>query len=101
VVATDGEEARALALQLIPDLIVLDVMMPKMDGLEVLASLKGHASTRDIPVVMLTAKASDDDVWNGWQAGADYYITKPFDLEELLRFIEYLEVNAAERSGTS
>ena len=101
VAARDGEEARSMALQLVPELIVLDVMMPKMDGLEVLAALKGHASTRDIPVVMLTAKASDADVWSGWQAGADYYITKPFDLEELLRFIEYLQTNATERSTTT
>jgi DNA-binding response OmpR family regulator len=93
--AADGEEARRLALQLVPDLIVLDVMMPKLDGLEVLAALKAHAETRDIPVVMLTAKASDSDVWQGWQAGADYYITKPFDLDELMRFIGYLQVNAA------
>ena len=95
--AADGEEARRLALQLIPDLIVLDVMMPKLDGLEVLAILKHHAQTRDIPVVMLTAKASDSDVWQGWQAGADYYITKPFDLDELMRFIGYLQVNAPAR----
>ena len=101
VAADNGEEARALALQLVPDLIVLDVMMPKMDGLEVLAALKGHATTRDIPIVMLTAKASDTDVWNGWQAGADYYITKPFDLEELLRFVEYLQVSATDRTTTS
>lgn len=93
--AVDGEEARNLALRLIPDLIVLDVMMPKMDGLEVLAALKAHPQTRDIPVVMLTAKASDSDVWQGWQAGADYYITKPFDLDELMRFIGYLQVNSA------
>ena len=93
--AADGEEARRLALQLLPDLIVLDVMMPRLDGLEVLAILKQHAQTRDIPVVMLTAKASDSDVWQGWQAGADYYITKPFDLDELMRFIGYLQVNAA------
>lgn len=101
VTAHDGEDARAVALRLIPDLIVLDVTMPKMDGLEVLASLKGHASTRDIPVVMLTARASDSDVWDGWQAGADYYITKPFDLQELLRFVEYLQRNATESSTTS
>ena len=93
--AADGEEARELALRLLPDLIVLDVMMPKMDGLQVLAELKAHPDTKDIPVVMLTAKASDTDVWQGWQAGADYYITKPFDLDELMRFIGYLQVNAA------
>ena len=93
--AVDGLEARDMALRLIPDLIVLDVMMPKMDGLEVLSALKAHPQTRDIPVVMLTAKASDSDVWQGWQAGADYYITKPFDLDELMRFIGYLQVNSA------
>ena len=93
--ACDGEEARSLALQLVPDLIVLDVMMPKLDGLEVLAALKAHSQTREIPVVMLTAKASDSDVWQGWQAGADYYITKPFDLDELMRFIGYLQVNTS------
>jgi DNA-binding response OmpR family regulator len=76
-----------------PDLVVLDIMMPKMDGLEVLAALKGDAATKEIPVVMLTAKSSDADLWSGWEAGADYYITKPFDLEELLRFIGYLQVN--------
>jgi len=92
--ASDGQQARDMAVELIPDLIVLDVMMPKLDGLEVLAELKAHAETRDIPVVMLTAKASDSDVWQGWQAGADYYITKPFDLDELMRFIGYLQVNS-------
>jgi DNA-binding response OmpR family regulator len=100
VSADNGEDARTLALQIVPDLIVLDVMMPKMDGLEVLAALKAYASTRDIPVVMLTAKASDSDVWDGWQAGADYYITKPFDLEELLRFVEYVQVSSTDRSPT-
>ena len=94
--AYDGDEAADLAVQTVPDLIVLDVMMPKKDGLEVLAYLKTRSETRDIPVVMLTAKASDSDVWNGWQAGADYYITKPFDLDELMRFISYLQVSKEE-----
>ena len=91
--ASDGEAARDLVLSALPDLVVLDVMMPKMDGLEVLTVLKAHPRTRAIPVVMLTAKTSDNDLWQGWDAGADYYITKPFDLEELLRFIGYLQVN--------
>jgi DNA-binding response OmpR family regulator len=91
--AYDGEQARELVLRVLPDLVVLDVMMPKLNGLEVLAALKAHPQTRNIPIVMLTAKASDNDVWQGWEAGADYYITKPFDLEELLRFIGYLQVN--------
>ena len=91
--ASDGAEAFDLVSATLPDLVVLDVMMPKMDGLEVLAALKGEEATREIPVVMLTAKASDSDQWAGWEAGADYYITKPFDLDELLRFIGYLQVN--------
>lgn len=88
--ADNGAEAWALAKTALPDLIVLDVMMPERDGLEVLADLKADARTRDIPVVLLTAKATDREVWEGWQAGADYYLTKPFNLDELLRFIEYL-----------
>ena len=93
VTALDGEEGLAKAIEFKPDLVVLDIMMPKMDGLEVLTIIKAHSQTRRIPVVMLTAKTSDNDLWQGWDAGADYYITKPFDLEELLRFIGYLQVN--------
>lgn len=93
-VAFNGEDAVDVATQTLPDLIVLDVMMPKKDGLEALAELRALPDTREIPVVMLTAKASDTDVWTGWQAGADYYLTKPFDVDELMRFISYLQVNA-------
>ena len=91
--AHDGEQAWEQALASPPDLVVLDVMMPKMDGLEVLAKLRAEPRTREVPVVMLTARTSDADVWHGWEAGADYYLTKPFDLRELLRFISYLQVN--------
>ena len=97
--AGDGEAARELILSTLPDLVVLDVMMPKMDGLAVLAALKAEPQTKEIPVVMLTARASDTDLWEGWDAGADYYITKPFDLEELLRFIGYLQVNGQLAGG--
>lgn len=86
----DGEEARDLVRSTLPDLVVLDVMMPERDGLDVLASLKANPSTKDIPVVLLTARVSDADVWAGWQSGADYYLTKPFDIDELLRFVDYL-----------
>jgi DNA-binding response OmpR family regulator len=91
--AADGMEALELVRASMPDLVVLDIMMPRMDGLEALAALKADEATKDIPVVMLTAKTSDNDQWAGWEAGADYYITKPFDLDELLRFIGYLQVN--------
>lgn len=88
--AENGGQAAELARTLLPDLIVLDVMMPVTDGLDLLAALKSDEHTMHIPVVMLTARSSDDDVWAGWAAGAAYYMTKPFDPEHLLQFIEYL-----------
>ena len=69
------------------DLVVLDVMMPYMDGFEVLQNLKKNPNTRDIPVIMLTAKAQDADVFRGWQSGVDCYLTKPFNPMELIAFV--------------
>ena len=87
VVAHDGLAARDLALRSLPDAVVLDVMMPGMDGFEVLAVLKNRAATAPIPVVLVTARADDADVWEGWRSGAAYYVTKPFDLDALVRFV--------------
>ncbi len=88
VTASNGREAlEAVALER-PDLIVMDVMMPEMDGLEALKKLKENEQTADIPVVMLTAKAQDADVLQGWQSGADLYLTKPFNPIELLTFVK-------------
>ena len=83
----NGEDAHELARNGVFDVIVLDVMMPRRDGYDVLTSIKANPTTRDVPVVLLSAKASDADVWQGWRSGADYYVTKPFNLDELLRFI--------------
>src|SRR5947207_10287406 len=69
VTAYDGKEALEKVQSERPDLIVLDVMMPYMDGFEVLQNLKKNPETRDIPVIMLTAKAQDADVFRGWQSG--------------------------------
>lgn len=88
--AADGMAAAKLARTLLPDVVVLDLMMPGMDGLEVLHSLKTWPETRDIPVLMLTAKTSDQDVWQGWQSGVNYYMTKPFDLDHLIQYVDYL-----------
>lgn len=87
VTAFDGKEALEKVESENPDLIVLDVMMPYMDGFEVLQNLKKNQNTRDIPVIMLTAKAQDADVFRGWQSGVDCYLTKPFNPMELLAFV--------------
>jgi DNA-binding response OmpR family regulator len=85
-VVDDGEAALTEVDRSLPDLIVLDVMMPGRDGFDVLEQLKARPRTAEIPVVLLTAKAADADVWEGWKSGADYYMTKPFDPGELARF---------------
>ncbi|HET9727990.1 MAG TPA: response regulator [Acidimicrobiia bacterium] len=86
----DGDAALEEATHMQPDLIVLDVMMPGRDGFEVLRQLKARDETASIPVVLLTAKAMDSDVWEGWKAGADYYMTKPFKPEELVYFAHHV-----------
>jgi DNA-binding response OmpR family regulator len=92
VVCGDGDDAYdALRSGPLPDLVILDVMMPGRDGLDLLRSLRSDPTTSEVPVVLLTAKATDAEVWEGWTAGADYYITKPFDLDEILTFIRYLD----------
>jgi CheY-like chemotaxis protein len=68
----------------LPDLVVLDVMMPEMSGFEVLERLRNSPRTARLPVILLTAKAQDEDVLGGYQRGADYYITKPFTTKQLL-----------------
>jgi DNA-binding response OmpR family regulator len=87
---SNGWEAQARALSMAPDLIILDIAMPGRNGLEVLAALRSRPETADIPVVFLTARSSDADVWEGWKAGAAYYLTKPFDTAQLLHFVNYL-----------
>lgn len=76
--AASGEEALRLAQSEIPDLLVLDLMLPGIDGLEVTKILKNDSRTRDIPIVMLTAKGEEPDIVTGLELGADDYITKPF-----------------------
>lgn len=88
VTANDGKEALEKVESERPDLVVLDVMMPYMDGFEVLQNLRRNPSTRDIPVIMLTAKAQDADVFRGWQSGVDCYLTKPFNPMELVAFVK-------------
>ena len=77
--ATDGEEALAIAREKQPDLILLDIMMPKMDGIEVCRHLRADPSLPFMPIIMVTAKADSKDVVAGLEAGADEYLTKPVD----------------------
>ncbi len=88
VSASDGMEALKLARSENPDLILLDLMLPRMDGYKVCKMLKMDKRYKTIPVVMLTAKAGSIDEAEGYQSGADAYIKKPFDLEELGSVVE-------------
>jgi DNA-binding response OmpR family regulator len=82
--AENGGQALQFALMHRPDVMVLDVMMPVHDGLKVLRALKDEPTTSDIPVIVLSARANSEDIEEGWDAGADYYLTKPFHMEQLL-----------------
>jgi len=82
--AEDGEAGFAVAKEAKPDVIVSDVMMPKMSGLELVKALRGHNGTKRIPVVLLSAKAQGTDVRNGLESGADDYVTKPFEPLDLI-----------------
>lgn len=88
IVADDGEDALDLAKSKSPDLILLDLMLPGLDGLEVCKELKNERKTRPIPVIMLTAKAQESDKVIGLELGADDYVTKPFSPRELIARIK-------------
>lgn len=88
--AGDGIKGQALAVQLLPDLIMLDLMLPKVDGLTVCQRLRRDKRTSDIPILMLTALGQTQDKVDGFNAGADDYLTKPFHLEEMLARVRAL-----------
>jgi two-component system, OmpR family, alkaline phosphatase synthesis response regulator PhoP len=88
VTAYDGKDGLEKIRAEKPDLIVLDVMMPYMDGFEVLKTLRRDPATESLPVIMLTAKAQDKDVFEGYHYGADMYLTKPFNPKELISFVK-------------
>jgi len=90
VAAIDGEEGLAKARSEKPDLIILDIMLPKMSGFDICRKLKIDKLYRDIPIIMLTAKFQPSDIEFGKEMGADAYITKPFDSQVLLTKIEEL-----------
>jgi DNA-binding response OmpR family regulator len=88
--AADGEAGLAAVAQALPDLLILDITMPKLDGLETLKRLKADPATAEIPVIMLTARAEDEDVFEGYGTGAQWYLTKPFEPGELRRVVRHL-----------
>ena len=90
LLAHHGEKAVEVALAEKPDLVVLDIMMPRMDGYEAVQNLKANDLTRTIPVIFLSAKAQPSDIDRGKSYGVDDYITKPFDPAELLEAVERL-----------
>ena len=93
--ASDGERGLELALEERPDLVILDWMMPKLDGIEVLERLRADGPGRDIKVLMLTARSQQKDVERAFAAGADDYIVKPFSSRELIERIAALLTAAA------
>jgi len=88
--ARDGEEGLAAALRERPDMIVLDIMMPRKDGLSLLRELRAEESAKEIPVVLLSALAASTDQLRGYEAGADGYLTKPFSPDDLNSAISHI-----------
>ncbi|MDD5253272.1 MAG: response regulator transcription factor [Candidatus Omnitrophica bacterium] len=97
IAARDGEDALDLALREYPDLILLDLMLPGIDGLEVCKTLKKESKTSSIPIIMLTAKSQESDKVVGLELGADDYITKPFSPRELIARIKAVLRRATEK----
>lgn len=95
--ARDGEDALDLASRQYPDLILLDLMLPGIDGLEVCKTLKKESKTSSIPIIMLTAKSQESDKVVGLELGADDYITKPFSPRELIARIKAVLRRATEK----
>ena len=98
--AFDGKEGLEKIRSEKPDLVVLDVMMPYMDGFEVLKTIRREPETESLPVIMLTAKAQDKDVFEGYHYGADMYLTKPFNPMELVTFVKRItQAGGADSNG--
>ncbi len=88
--ATDGQDGLRRAMSLLPDLVLLDLMLPVIEGLEVCRQLRSSPRTKEIPILMLTARGEEVDEVVGFQMGADDYVTKPFKLKPLMQRIKAL-----------
>jgi len=95
--ATSGEEALTQARAKLPSLVILDLMLPGIDGLEVCKKLKSDSKTQNIPIIMLTAKGEEADIVTGLELGADDYITKPFSPKVLVARVRRILHRATER----
>jgi two-component system phosphate regulon response regulator PhoB/two-component system alkaline phosphatase synthesis response regulator PhoP len=98
--ASDGDTALDMAETVLPDLILLDLMLPKMDGWEVCRRLRSAPATRDIPVLMLTARRDEKDVVAGLELGADDYVRKPFSMSELAARVKAILRRASRKIST-
>lgn len=96
--APNGTRAVEIVRASAPDLALLDIMMPGVDGLEVLKFIRHWPATATIPVVILTARDDDVTTWAGWTAGCDYFLTKPFEPEDLISTVARLAPRPAGRS---
>ena len=97
--ASTGEEALEIAPEFIPDLIVLDIMMPGIDGYEVCQRLREDLDFRSTPIIMITAKMESEAMTEGMKTGADDYIIKPFEVEDLIESIEFFFPSSEHVSG--
>ena len=100
ITATDGFEALSMIADHQPNLIFMDIMMPRLDGYQTCALIKHHKTFRQTPVIMLSSKDGLFDRARGRVVGSDYYLTKPFTREELLNAIEQFANNTAEQDAS-
>lgn len=91
----DGAGVSSFLEHTLPDLVILDVMMPGLDGYTVLRQIRENDRTRGLPVLLLTALDDSESTWKGWTSGCSYYLTKPFDLDDLMTVVENLATGVA------
>ena len=88
--ASNGEEALTRIKEWPPDLVICDIMLPKLDGMGLLKIIKSDPEISNLKVIFLSGKSSDEDLQKGWTSGADYYITKPYSVQTLIKGVEFL-----------
>ena len=98
--ACDGVSALRMIRSHGPDCVILDVMMPGLDGHEVLCRIREGEGGADLPVIILSAAAEDAQVWRAWISGVDYFLSKPFNPHELLNFLGYLDGRSSTDSAS-